>query len=121
MLVIFLILFFTILLLYQLYWHLNPIKEGIDDSSCMSQQINDIDKRVTALENEISGFNLNDIETEIQDLCGNVAQLMSQSNAQYDQLQQQGNDANSSNVQQPSSDVDTGDNPDDTITSDNAD
>lgn len=100
---------------------MNPIKEGIDDSSCMNQQINDIDKRVTALENEISGFNLNDIETEIQDLCGNVAQLMSQSNAQYDQLQQQGNDANSTNVQQPSNDVDTGDNPDDTITSDNAD
>ena len=100
---------------------MNPIKEGIDDSSCMSQQINDIDKRVTALENEISGFNLDEIETVISDLCGNVAQLNAQSQAQYDDLQQQGNDANNSGVQQPPSDVDTGDNPDDTITSDNAD
>jgi septal ring factor EnvC (AmiA/AmiB activator) len=98
---------------------MNPIKEGIDDSSCMSQQINDIDKRVTALENQISSFDLSEIETEIQDLCGNVAQLNAQSQGQYDQLQQQGNDASSMNVEQPPSDVDTGDNPDDTIASDN--
>ena len=102
MLVILLILFFTILLLYQLYFYLYPIKEGLDDSTCLNQQLSDFDKRITSLESKIDGFKLDEIEQTIVDLCNNVYTLQQQSDAQYADLQSQGNDASNMTTDQPS-------------------
>jgi len=96
MLVILLILFFTILLLYQLYCYLTPIREGLDDSTCVNQQLNDMDKRITALEGQLSNFHLDDVESTLVDLCNNVTILMQQSQAQSDALINQANDVQQS-------------------------
>jgi hypothetical protein len=89
MLVILLIIFFIILLLYQLYFYFYPIREGIDDSSCINLQLSNFDKRITALETQVNNFKLNEIETTLVDLCGNVLTLMEQSKAKYTDLQNQ--------------------------------
>ena len=116
MLVILLILFFTILLLIQLYNYLNPIREGIDDSTC---EAIDFGQRISNLETKIKDFNVDEIETKLLDISNNVSVLMDQSQAQYADLQTQGEDANNMTQDRPSDfdedinlDENTGDNVD---------
>ena len=99
MLVILLILFFTILLLVQLYNYLTPIREGIDDSTC---EAIDFSQRISSLETKIKDFNIDEIETKLLDISNNVSELMDQSQAQYADLQTQGEDANNMTQDRPS-------------------
>ena len=105
MLVISLILFFTILLLYQLYIYLYPTREGLenggDGSQCVGIQLNDLGTRVSSLETKIDGLNIDDIEKKILDISSDVSILMEQSKAQYSDLQNQTEDINGMTTDTP--------------------
>lgn len=83
--------------MYQLYFYFYPIREGIDESSCINLQLSNYDKRLTALETQVNNFKLDEIETTLVDLCGNVLTLMEQSKAKYTELEKQAEDSNIAN------------------------
>lgn len=83
--------------MYQLYIYFYPIREGLDESSCINLQLSNYDKRLTALETQVNNFKLDEIETTLVDLCGNVLTLMEQSKAKYTELEKQAEDSNIAN------------------------
>ena len=121
MIVNLLIIFFTILLLYQLYLYLYPTREGIDDSMCTSNQLIDNDRRITALEVQLSNFNVDEIEDTIQDICNNVMLLNEKSDAQLNDLQSQVDNANTTDYTLPGPDDFQDENPEDDFNNINID
>jgi hypothetical protein len=89
MLIYLLIFVFTFLFLYQFYQYFFKIREGATSSNCELQTLLDIATKQQSLENQISGFNLTDIENRLNDLSGNVAYLMQSNNAQQNSLNSQ--------------------------------
>ena len=91
LLVILLILFFTILIFFQIYSYFFPIREGLESNSCDTKILLDLSNKISKLENQVDNFHLGVIEKTIMDLCGNVSYLLEQQHQQATQLTNQAN------------------------------
>jgi hypothetical protein len=68
MLISLLIIMFLFLFMYQIYQYFFIIREGSTSSSCELQTLIDIATKQQSLEDQIGGFNLSEIEKQVNEL-----------------------------------------------------